>query len=409
MSHHFKTHVCTFGMMFFLILSATAQDSYAQRRKPALGGAADTAKNDTNKAGSGTKQGRGNSSPLQPNPRSDANKRTAAQQKESEPITVTMEVKEDGIQLVATWFPPIIEESEKGGLGKPATPTARVLPGMAAGDTNAKPTAIEKETEPGKEVAPFILVHDWTRSRQDLLMMAKFLQSQGHAVLVPDLRGHGESVNVKNAKVTLDHTKFRKNQIGLAVRDIDQCKRFLQTKNNEGILNIDLLNVVAVGDSAHLAIAWSIADWSWAPAGGVKQGQDVKSLILFSPTEKFAGSSLAKLQRSPLLSGKVGTPLPMLVIWGGQADVAGSCRQFIDDLRKTRPEAPTSDDMATRWQKQNLFEYAAPTNMSGVQLAGMPDARELWVFANNFVSQKVLAYKDQCEWQLRGAEAILNR
>ena len=265
----------------------------------------------------------------------------------------------------------------------------------------------DRDKEAGKSTAPFILVHDWSRSRADLLMLASFLQQQGHAVIVPDLRGHGESVGMLGSTKLLDHKKFNKADKASAVGDIDQCKRFLQEKNNEGIINIDLLNIVAVGDSCHLAIAWTLADWAWEPMGGMKQGKDVKSLILFSPTKKFAGSSLKKLMKSPLISGRKATPLPMLVVWGEQSAVAKDNNDFIDLLRKFRPEVPEGTDLATLWATQNLFHFQASTTMSGFELAGNPNAKQIWTFANNFVSQKVLVSKDQYPWQIRGADAVI--
>jgi len=243
--------------------------------------------------------------------------------------------------------------------------------------------------------------------RSDLLQLAFFLQSQGHAVIVPDLRGHGQSIRVAGLTKPIDHTKFKKAEKASAVGDINQCKRFLQEKNNEGLVNIDLLNVVAVGDSSHLAIAWAIADWSWEPAFGIKQGKDVKSLILFSPTKRFAGSSMKNLIKSPLISGRNSAALPMLVVWGGQSDIAEDCDELIESMRKFRPEAAQGESLASRWQKQNLFHFAAKTKMQGYQIAGNPSWSGIWTFANNFVSQKVLAFKEQCPWQIRGADAVI--
>ena len=45
--------------------------------------------------------------------------------------------------------------------------------------------------------------------------------------------------------------------------------------------------------------------------------------------------------------------------------------------------------------------------MTGIQLAGSPNAEEIWLFANNFVSQKVVEFSDQFPWQIRGADAVL--
>ena len=308
------------------------------------------------------------------------------------PQDLRLEVRGEGIEMAATWFPPIVEE------GKTKKKKVAEKPG--------EPTEAE-DPEPGKSTAAFILIHDWTRSRADMFALGQFLQSQGHAVIIPDLRGHGQSVRMRGSNKPLDHAKFKKNDIASAIADIDQCKRFLQEQNNEGVLNLDLLNVVAVGDSAHLAIAWAMADWSWEPVAGIKQGKDVKSLILFSPTSRFAGGSLKKMTKLPLISGRHSAPLPLLVIWGGQSEVAEGCEEFIEKLRKFRPEAPEGDGLAARWFKQDLFDFEAPTSMEGHQLAGNPSAKEIWAFANNFVSQKVLAFSDQFPWQIRGAAAIL--
>lgn len=376
---------------FLAIVFASAPDAHAQRRKSALGDKSDAT--EKKKAAPQANQPGTTTTPAasKPNPNTNPNQPKKDAQKESEfaPQVVTMTVKREGIQLIATWFPPIIEKDAKKK--------------KKANSSDTK----EEDSEPGKSVAPFILVHDWTRSRNDLLQLALFLQKQGHAVIVPDLRGHGESIRAAGMTKPIDHANFNKAEQASAIGDIDQCKRFLQEKNNEGIINIDLLNVVAVGDSAHLAIAWTITDWSWDPVAGIKQGKDVKSLVLFSPTNRFAGSTLKKLAKTPLISGRNSIPLPMLVIWGGKSGSAEGCSDFVDLLRKHRPEVAENQSDATRWQTQNLFDLEAPTAMEGFQLAGNPNAAQIWNFANNFVSQKVMEFKQQFPWQIRGAEAVL--
>lgn len=372
------------------IVFVSASDAHAQRRKSAIGGKGEATDKKT-PVPQGNQPPKANQPTIKQPAANQPNKKTETDEKFA-PQVVSMTVKREGIQLVATWFPPIIEEDAKKKKEK-----------KKANPADAK----AEDPEPGKSVAPFILVHDWTRSRNDLLRLAFFLQSQGHAVIVPDLRGHGESVRVAGMAEPIDHTKFKKAEQASAVGDIDQCKRFLQEKNNEGLVNIDLLNVIAVGDSSHLAIAWAIADWSWEPVGGIKQGKDVKSLVLFSPSSRFAGSSLKKLAKSPLISGRDSPPLPMLVIWGGQSDSAEGCSDFVNLLRKNRPEVGANQSDATRWQTQNLFDLEAPTSMEGYQLAGNPNAGQIWIFANNFVSQKVMKFRKQFSWQVRGADAIL--
>ena len=320
------------------------------------------------------------------------------------PTVVTEVVNRDNIEMVCTWYPAIPEEELiRIGVREPKPEKED-----AEGDPTQPKTEAGEEILPGTEVAPFILVHDWDRgSRKDLAAMANFLQMQGHAVIVPDLRGHGESIKVKGSQQKLDYRKFKRNQVQSAVGDIDQCKRFLIKKNNEKELNIDLLNVVAVGDSCHLAMAWTIADWSWSSVAGVKQGKDVKSLTLFSPSSSFESMSLKKAMKSPLISGRKATPLPMFVIWGRNAKDRRDPQNFVRDLRKNRPEASDDSDLAQRWLSQDLFHYAAPTDWRGAQLAGEPQAKTIWESVNNFVAQKVLTHRDKCPWKLRGKDAIL--
>ena len=46
----------------------------------------------------------------------------------------------------------------------------------------------------GENTVPIILIHGWEGVGGEFNPLAQFLQSLGHAVVVPDLRGHGESV-----------------------------------------------------------------------------------------------------------------------------------------------------------------------------------------------------------------------
>lgn len=111
-------------------------------------------------------------------PAPQANPATAKQSKFPKPEIVELETK-DGVKLTCTWFPP-------EGAGKPAKPDGKAT----------APTA--QPTSGGKTTAPFILLHDWDRSRTDLLNFGRFLQVAGHAVIVPDLRGHGDSLTVED-------------------------------------------------------------------------------------------------------------------------------------------------------------------------------------------------------------------
>ena len=287
-----------------------------------------------------------------------------------EPVNDVVEVLTDKVLMAYSWFP--------------------------AGSTKTTPGAAAIN---GKDAAAFLLLHDWNSQRSDMFPLAKHLQSAGYAVLVPDLRGHGESTRVTGSDQTLDYEKFKPAQVASAINDIEQCRRILLTKNDAEEVNIDLLNVVAVGDSAHLALEWAITDWSWKPIGGKKQGQYVKSLTLVSPTEKFKRSSLTKLARAPVISGANGAAIPMFVIWGGQdANAAEDGQDFYDLLSKKSPPSSASDPAAV-WREQDLFQAVPNVPMSGNQLIAAPPIQNSIA---NFAAQKVLTARERFPWGKRG-------
>ncbi len=143
-----------------------------------------------------------------------------------------------------------------------------------------------KETREAKESIPVLLLHEYGGSGADFKGLAEFLQQQKRfAVLVPDLRGHGGSTMTKGGR-ELDHKKMPPKMChGIYAKggDIDACKGFLMKENNQGRLNIDKLCLVGAGLGATLAMNWAVEDWRWPPVGGVKQGQDVKAIIMLSP------------------------------------------------------------------------------------------------------------------------------
>jgi pimeloyl-ACP methyl ester carboxylesterase len=211
------------------------------------------------------------------------------------PEMVELETK-DGITLTCTWFAPEGAES-------PAKP-------------GAKATTVAAQVVPkGKTTSPFILLHDWDRSREDLLNLGRYLQVAGHAAIVPDLRGHGDSLKVEGSNKPIDRARIRKKDLPSVLADVEACKKFLIRKNDAGVVNIDLLNVAAVGQTAILAMQWAVSDWSWAPVGSIKQGQDVKSLLLIAPSEKFKGISIKPMLKHPLFVGGAADPLPLLVLY----------------------------------------------------------------------------------------------
>ena len=357
--------------LILIFAFALASDAEAQRRRRKIPSAKPNATPAEKAAAAEEKKNEEKATTTQEKPAPKPGEKIAA-----EPENVLLEVKDEGVFLVATWYAaPVAEIPEKDEEGNPI--------------------------ESGKVTAPFILLHDWDGNRQQMLLLAKSLQDMGHAVIVPDLRGHGESLNVRGGNRQLDYTKFKKGDVATVVGDIEQCKRFLREKNDLGELNIDMLNVVAVGDTCHLAIEWAISDWSWGPVGNRKQGQDVKSLVLVAPSEKFMSSSMKKLAKAPLISGTSGSALPTMMIWGTASSDNRICKEVYSQLEKNRP-ASNSNDPEVFWAQQDLFKVTPATGLTGAQIVQSPDAKTVFDYIGNFVAQKVVAHAEQCPWQVRG-------
>ena len=144
-----------------------------------------------------------------------------------------------------------------------------------------------------KKTVPMILVHDWNESRGALHGVAQWMQQALQvSVIVPDLRGHGHSLRAQGWNVPIDREKLKGPAIDAAMLDIEACKSFLLRHNNEGKVNIEQLGIAGSGFGALLAFKWAVADWSVPDLPSLKQGRDVKGLILVSPLRSHKGCTI---------------------------------------------------------------------------------------------------------------------
>ena len=183
--------------------------------------------------------------------------------------------------------------------------------------------------------------------------------------------------------------------------DLERCKKYLVKRNNDGELNVDLLNVVAVGKSAVFALDWTIADWSWENRGPIKQGKDVKSLTLISPQKKVKNIGLSQSIRHPLFSGRGGNNLPTLVLWSVNDDVAAEDSDSIyRSMEKGRPDLDKIDP-DKRDEEMTLYKGEIPNSRStGTELT-RDNLRNIWQYIANFVEFKVGSKRDDHRWQSR--------
>ncbi|MGO8746983.1 MAG: alpha/beta hydrolase [Thermoguttaceae bacterium] len=224
----------------------------------------------------------------------------------------------------------------------------------------------------GKDVVPVILLHGHPGDRTQFQSLAEYLQQQGHAVLVPDLRWHGESNEYRDPPAARDGaiTKVERKNVTKAdfenmyEFDVERLKKFLLERNDAGELNMEKLCIVGSEIGALIALNWAMNDWSWPPLGGKKQGQYVKGLVLISPSLRDKGLDATAPLR--FLGGQSMISFQILV--GKQDPRATKDAQRIKDiLEKLRPppEEPTPEKM-TVWFK-GIDSKLQGTKMLGVR------------------------------------------
>lgn len=298
-------------------------------------------------------------------------------------------------------------KKDKVDVPAPENLTLDTSDGVQLKCTYFKAAALEgADQDAGKVTIPFILLHDWEGTRADMLPFAQYLQSLGCAVIVPDLRGHGESTAVAKSTTPLDYEKFRKSEVLTTLKDIETCKKYLVQRNNDGELNIDMLNLVAVGETAVLAVRWTLADWYAFPPvqGGIKQGQDVKSLTMISPRRKLAGISLNTEVKHSLFAGSIGPNLPTMIVWAADDESGAKDGSWIyETMRKGRPDVDKIEDAAEKAKATTLFQAPVPSSSAngGELMRDGRSARVMFPFLARFVASQVGTRRDEYPWTSR--------
>ncbi|HEV3136981.1 MAG TPA: alpha/beta fold hydrolase [Pirellulales bacterium] len=211
----------------------------------------------------------------------------------------------------------------------------------------------------GKEAVPVVLLHASKGSRGDFEELALELQRAGHAVMVPDFRGHGDSTQSRFADRAAELRTA--DYLAMADEDMEAVKNYLMIRNNAGELNIDKLCLVGVEMGAAVAVNWAARDWSWPMLTTGKQGQDVKALVLVSPEWSFKGMRISEAMAHP----NVRSDLSVMIIAGkGNSKAMQEARRLHNALEKYHPPPPA--DLAA--EKQTLWLKTPQTSLQAMRL-----------------------------------------
>lgn len=193
-------------------------------------------------------------------------------------------------------------------------------------------------SDKGKQAVPVILVHEWDGQGRTYVPLALKLQEAGCAVVLPDLRGHGASNTLRNPRtgedVPIERDRMGRRGAEAMMLDMETVKGFLKEENNAGKLNLNALVVIGVQEGCVLAYNWSAADWNFQTLPGIKQGQDVKAIVLISPEKIIEGITYEQTLRHPVIPR-----LPTLIVAGAgsqQMREAERLHKLLSRLRQGR-------------------------------------------------------------------------
>ena len=251
----------------------------------------------------------------------------------------------------------------------------------------------------GKKAVPIILLHGWESKRDRMMGLAGALQKEGHAVIIPDLRGHGGSKSVKFANGDVKEIKLdriRPADFESYVKyDMEAIKKFLMKENNEAKLNIEMLTVIGCDFSTIVAVKWAVQDWSWQNLSGLKQGQDVKALVLVSPDASFKGFTYSKALQSPAM----GSLLSLMVIVGkNDARTFSDAKKF--ELLVTKKRTTKFETPAESRENKDFFRIDKPTSLNGERLLNEPQANCLKDILY-FINARLVSKQDDLPWKDR--------
>jgi len=124
---------------------------------------------------------------------------------------------------------------------------------------------------------------------------AQLLYQQGYAVVTVDVRKYGKSTPPAGAKKVLK--KLVARDYGDIVQfDLEAVKQFLFDEHQKKRLNMAKMAIIAPESMAPIATAYAVRDWKKIPykdAATIEhrtpRGQDVKALVLISPTMNLGG------------------------------------------------------------------------------------------------------------------------
>ena len=223
----------------------------------------------------------------------------------------------------------------------------------------------------GKDAVPIVMLHDFKETRAVFNNLARELQNPesddlaSYAVFTVDLRGHGDSKvqygqNGQRRELEAQRLKAADYE-NMVLRDMEAVRRFLRQRNDDGELNLNKLCLIGSGMGANVAASYAAFDWSVPPLANVKQGQDVKALVLASPKRTIGGLSSVRAFKHPDVRQRIS----VMLLYGAQDPAASRDTKNIHKLLSKYHKPPPPDK---RREMQDLFMFSIPTSLKGTRI-----------------------------------------
>ena len=227
----------------------------------------------------------------------------------------------------------------------------------------------------GENAVPVVLLHSLKGDGwKEYEGLAAYLQEQGCAVLVPNLRGHGQSTTFKATGTVLDPARITNSEIGKMVQqygDMEAWRSFLVQKNNERALNLNKLCLVGSEMGASVAMHWALYDWRMFDLTARQRRPSVKALVLLSPQKNFRGLDI----RDPLASPAVRSLSTMILVGRQDSKAYAQASQLDTALAKYHLGPPKGADKKelAEWNEtsKDLFFRSFDTSLQGSKLLGV--------------------------------------
>ena len=186
-------------------------------------------------------------------------------------------------------------------------------------------------------------------------------------MIVPDLRGHGESRHLKGVRgdenlkaAIMPPAQFA----AMVTRDMEAVKKFLWERNNAGELNLGKLCVVGAEMGASVAVNFAVADARDQDSNRVLRsdyqlGRFVKALVLISPEHVFHGLPIRAL------SAQVIPDVAVLILVGKQDNKSLEEAKRIHGMFERYHPEPIGDNKTDR---KTLFFGKLETSLQGTKL-----------------------------------------